>query len=802
MDINKLINELTLEEKASLLSGHKSWHTNKISRVGIPSIFLTDGPHGLRKKKETSKSMGLGETEVSTCFPAAATTGCSWNKDLLNRIGHKMGEECNHYGVNVILGPAVNIKRNPLCGRNFEYFSEEPLLTGKLGASLASGIESMHVGTSVKHFACNNNEANRYVGDSIVDDRALREIYLKGFETIVKEAKPQTIMCSYNKVNGEFASENKTLLTDILRNEWGFDGLVMSDWGAVNDRVKSLKAGLDLEMPGDIAHNRQVIVDACNNGQLDIKDVDNAVRNVLKLINNTLKEDKKNTDFEVNSKLAYEASVESSVLLKNEMKVLPLNKDYKYVIIGDLFTNMRYQGAGSSLINPYKLVTPKEAFDKHNIDYEFRRGYDANTLELSMDLANEALDIVGESEIILFFGGLSENAESEGFDRTNMNLPVNQEYLLNELVKRNKKIVFIFYGGSPVEIPNYEYIEAMLAMYLPGQEGGNATYDLLFGNVSPSGRLAETWPLSSLDYPFSAEFTKSRNDCYKESIFVGYRYFSTFNKAVRFPFGYGLSYAKFKYSNLDVELVDEDFIVTLDVLNDSNIKASEVVQLYVSAPRSSIPKPLRELKGFSKVSLLPHESKTVKIVVNANDLSMYINNSWVLETGDYVFEICKNANEVILSYDVDIDCEDEIIENELYNKMYKKDITKITHSDYEKLIGKKICDIPYEKPYDLNTPIGCFESVGGKFLFKCIIMGAKFVLKKAKKSKVDRETKVKNAYFALRVMPYLSLRAMSFTSEGMLSYRMALGLLDIANGHLFRGIGKLITKEKCFKLKD
>lgn len=802
MDIDKLLNELTLEEKASLLSGHKSWHTNKITRVGIPSIFLTDGPHGLRKKKESSKSMGLGETEVSTCFPAASTTGCSWNRDLLNRIGCTMGDECNHYNVNVILGPAINIKRNPLCGRNFEYFSEDPLITGKLGSSLTTGVESKGVGTSVKHFACNNNEANRYVGDSVVDDRALREIYLKGFETIVKESKPQTIMCSYNKVNGCFASENKNLLTDILRSEWGYDGLVMSDWGAVNDRVLSLKAGLDLEMPGDIAHNRQVIVDAVNSGTLDIKYVDTAVKNVLRLISNTTKTECEKTNFDINSSLAYEASADSAVLLKNNYSTLPLNSNYRYVIIGDLFTNMRYQGAGSSLINPYKLVTPKDAFDKNRIDYIFKRGYDADSLDLNLELANEALDVVGQSEIVLFFGGLSEHAESEGFDRKDIKLPKNQEYLLNELVKRNKKIVFVFYGGSPIEIPNFEHIDAMLAMYLPGQEGGNATYDLLFGKVSPSGRLAETWPLSIEDYPYSNEFTKTRNDCYKESVFVGYRYFATFNKPVRFPFGYGLSYAKFKYANLDVELVDEDFIVTVDVLNDSNIKASEVVELFVSAPNTSIPKPLRELRGFSKVSLLPHESKKVTIVVNANELSMYIDNKWVLESGNYVFEICKNVNEVILSYEVYIECEDEINENQIYNKLYKKDITKISDTDFEKLIGRKIENIPYEKPYDLNTPIGEFKTFGGKFLFNCIILGAKFVLWKARRSKVDRQTKVKNAYFALQLMPYLSFRAMSFTSEGMLSYRMALGLLDIANGHFFKGIGKLITKEKCFKLPE
>lgn len=805
MDIDLLLKELTLEEKASLLSGHKSWHTNKISRVNIPSIFLTDGPHGLRKKKETSKAMGLGETELSTCFPAACTTGSSWNKGYLYQMGSAMGAECNHYDVNVILGPAVNIKRNPLCGRSFEYFSEDPHITGKLGANLTKGIEEQGIATSVKHFACNNNEANRYVGDSIVDSRAFREIYLKGFETIVKEANPATLMCSYNKVNGEFASENKELLTNILRDDWGFNGLVMSDWGAVNDRVLSLKAGLDLEMPGDIAHNRQVIVDAVNEGSLDIKDLDKAVKNVLTLIKNTTKEKEKIiADFETHSKLSYEISLTSAVLLKNNYNLLPLNKNNKYIVIGDMFVNMRYQGAGSSLIRPYKLITPKMAFDNNGIEYDYARGYDANSLELNMDLANEALNLAFESDTIIFFGGLSENAESEGFDRENMKLPVNQEYLLHELTKRNKKIIFVFYGGSPVEIPAFDGIDSILAMYLPGQEGGNSTFDLLFGNVSPSGRLAETWPLEASSYPYSEEFTKTANDCYKESIFVGYRYFSTFDINVRFPFGYGLSYANFSYDNLNVIRKKDNFIVKVNVKNNSNIEASEVVELFVSAPQSIIPKPIRELRGFEKVKLLPHEIKEVSIIIPIADLRMYIGNNWVLEAGEYDFQICKNANEVILSEKILIDSEDVIYNDEYYNYLYGSygNMITISNESFEKLIGRKLSEPTFKKPYTLNTPIGKFETILGKFLFRVIMFGSKFVLWKSKRGKEteDKETKIKNAYFAMKLMPYLSFRAMSFTSEGMLSYRMAVGLVDIANGHLFKGLWKIITKEKCFKL--
>ena len=364
INVDKILSELTREEKVCLLSGHKSWFTNKVSRVGLSPIMLTDGPHGLRKKQMDDKQAGLGQTEPSTCFPAACTSGSTWNKDLLYKMGVAMGEECRYYDVNLILGPAVNIKRNPFCGRNFEYFSEDPHIAGQLGARLTRGIEDMGVGTSVKHFACNNNEANRYFGDSIVDERAYREIYLKAFEPIIKEGRPQTVMCAYNKVNGVYASENRRLLTEILRDDWGFEGLVMSDWGAVNDRVEGLKAGLDLEMPGDVSYNRQVILDALNDGSLDDETLDRAVRRVLNMIYNTTVSAGKLPDkFNEHSELAKTISTEGAVLLKNEGNTLPLDNTAQYLVVGEMFEKMRYQGAGSSLIRPYKLTTPKDAFD-------------------------------------------------------------------------------------------------------------------------------------------------------------------------------------------------------------------------------------------------------------------------------------------------------------------------------------------------------------------------------------------------------------------------------------------------------
>ena len=804
IDIEKLIGELTLEEKACLLSGHKSWHTNKISRVNLPSIFLTDGPHGLRKKREDSKETGLGETEYSTAFPTAATSGSTWNRELIYKMGEGMGKECNFYDVHLILGPAVNIKRNPLCGRSFEYFSEDPLLSGLSGAALTRGIEDRGVGTSVKHYACNNNEENRYFGDSIVDERAFREIYLKGFEHIVKKGKPATLMCAYNKVNGEYASENKKLLTDIPRGEWGFDGLIMSDWGAVNDRVAGLNAGLDLEMPGDILHNNQLIIDAVRDGRISEETLNTAVRRVLTMVNNGIKGMRKQENpLEEDSILSGNISREGAVLLKNN-GVLPLNKDEKLLVIGEMFEKMRYQGAGSSLLRPYKLITPKDAFDKNGVNYEFMRGYKTANPEINSTLEVEAMKAAVDADTILFFGGLTEDAESEGFDRENMLLPENQRSLLTALTSLGKKVIFVMYGGSPVELDCAEGADAILDMYLPGQEGGRSTYELLFGLVSPSGRLAETWPYHYSDVPFGAELAKTTNDVYKESIFVGYRYYSTFGVPVRYPFGYGLSYTTFSYRDMTLKRVGDEFSVTVSVKNDGAMPGSEVVELFVEAPKTDLVKPLRELRGFDKVHLAPGEEKTVTITVPTEDMKYYADGAWRLENGTYKFQIAKDANTVILEAEAVIEDGETLATPENVRALYatKESLLGITDTDFEGVIGRPITLKKTARPYDLNTPMREFETIGGKFFFGAIIFAFKCILKMNSLAKdgPDKETKIKNTYFGMRTIQAMSLRSLSYASEGMLSHRMAEGLLDIANNKPLRGIAKLITPEKCVKL--
>ena len=486
MDIERLLAELTLEEKAALVAGTDFMYTNPVPRLGIKSVRMSDGPHGLRVQKSGGDN-GVTGSEPATSFPTAATTASGWNPDNTYKMGKAIAKECLHYGVDVLLGSGVCIKRNPLCGRNFEYFSEDPFLAGKMGSAEVKGVQSEGVGVSVKHFALNNSENYRFMGDSVCDMRAVREIYLKAFEMIVKESKPHSVMCAYNKINGEYCCENKWLLSDVLRGEWGFDGAVMSDWGATHDRVKGIAAGLDIEMPGDTEICRKWIIDAVKEGKLESKALDEAVKNVLKLVERYENNPKGiNVDWEAHDTLAGEIAEDCAVLLKND-GVLPLKKEEKLFVSGELFDKMRYQGAGSSMINPTFLTTAKTAFEKHNINYKFCRGYAENSVIPDERLISEATNTAKDYDKVIVFAGLTDYVESEGCDRENMRLPENQLALIDALIKEGKKVVVVIFGGSPVELPFADDAAAILNMYLPGQNGGTAVYDLLFGIKSPSG---------------------------------------------------------------------------------------------------------------------------------------------------------------------------------------------------------------------------------------------------------------------------------------------------------------------------
>ncbi len=578
MDVEKLISEMTVEEKAALVSGTDFMYTNPIPRLGVPSLCMSDGPHGLRKQTEGGDN-GVGESEPATAFPTAACTASGWNAENLRKMGEAIAEECRFYGVNILLGPGVNIKRNPLCGRNFEYFSEDPYLAGVLGAAMVEGVRSKGVGVSLKHFALNNSENYRFMGNSVAGENTIRNLYLKPFEFIVKHARPATVMCAYNRINGTFCSENKRLLTDILRDEWGFDGAVMSDWGAVRDRVQGLKAGMDLEMPGDTAICRRRILDSTADGSLSENDLDKACRNILKLIDKYYRPaDKTPVDWKAHHALTAEIAADCAVLMKND-GTLPLGGSEKLHIAGSWFETMRYQGAGSSMINPTEVTTPKDAFDAHGIE-------------------SVPLDECG---VVLVFAGLTDEYESEGGDREHMRLPDDQLREIDALCGSGKKVVVILFGGSPVELPFCDKVNAILNMYLPGQNGGSAVYDLLYGLKNPSGKLAETWPLRCEDVPSHKTFGRGINEIYAEGTEVGYRYYNKYDIPVRFPFGFGLSYTTFDLS----EWERDGNTYTQTVTNTGDRFGAEVAQLYIGG----------ELKGFRKVYLAPGESRTVSLTV-------------------------------------------------------------------------------------------------------------------------------------------------------------------------------------------
>lgn len=527
VDFNKkareLVSRMTLEEKASLCSGENFWETKAVERVGVKSFMVTDGPHGLRKQAGEADHLGLNKSVEATCFPTAAATACSFDKELIRQMGVALGEECIEENVAIILGPAANIKRSPLCGRNFEYFSEDPVVTGEMSASLIEGIQSKNVGTSMKHFLANNQEKARVSSNSVVDERALREIYLKGFEIAIKKAQPWTLMCSYNMINGIYASDNKRLMSDIPRGEWGFKGAIMTDWGAMNDRVEAIKAGLDLEMPGPNDSNDALIVKAVTDGSLKLAELDSAAIRITELALRVINNKVVSYDKKAHNELARRVARESAVLLKNDGS-LPLKRDVKIAIIGDFAKHPRYQGAGSSKINPTKLTCLCEAMDLRKIKYSYAKGFEAEG-GIDNKLIDEAVSCVASSDVAIVMLGLPDSFESEGFDRAHMNLPDNQNALMDELLKLNKPIIAVLSTGSAVVLPWKDRVNSILLMYLAGQNSGNALLDLLLGEVSPSGKLAESWPLKLEDTPCYGFFGNKGNVEYRESIYVGYRYY-------------------------------------------------------------------------------------------------------------------------------------------------------------------------------------------------------------------------------------------------------------------------------------
>lgn len=659
MNIKELIKQMTLEEKASLCSGLNFWNTKPIERLNIPSIMMTDGPHGLRKQAAQADHLGINESIEATCFPTASALACSFDRDLLKELGVAIAKECQAEDVSIVLGPGANIKRSPLCGRNFEYYSEDPYLSSEMAKSQIQGTQSQGVGTSLKHFAANNQEYRRMTIDTIVDERTLREIYLASFETAIKEAQPWTVMCAYNKLNGEYCSENHRLLTQILRDEWGFEGFVVSDWGAVNDRDKGLQAGLELQMPADGGMGDALIVQAVKNNKLSEEDLDKAVERILNIIFKAVENKKENASYskEEHHELARKIARECMVLLKNEEKILPLKKDEKIAVIGELATKVRYQGGGSSHINPAKVDNTYEEIVNfawsENVKYS--RGYDLSIDDTNEELVKDAKKLASEVDKVVLFIGLPERYESEGFDRTHLNIPKNQNELIKALKSVNENIVVVLSNGSPVEMPFIGDVKAILEAYLTGQASGRAICDILYGEANPSGKLAETFPIKLSHNPSFLNFPGEINKVeYKEGIFVGYRYYDKTEIDVLFPFGYGLSYTNFEYSDLKVsknEIDDtENVIVSITVKNTGDVFGKEVVQLYVSDVDSSVIRPEKELKGFEKVSLEPGEEKEVTFELNKRSFAYYNTNicDWHVESGEFEILIGKSSKDIVL----------------------------------------------------------------------------------------------------------------------------------------------------------
>lgn len=712
--IKKLIAQMSLEEKASLCSGHNMWATKAIERLGIESMPLTDGPHGLRK----SDDIDIQVSVKATCFPTACASACSFDTTLLYEMGKAIGEECQQERVPLILGPGVNIKRSPLCGRNFEYFSEDPLLAGKMATAWVQGVQEKGVGTSLKHFACNNQEHLRLLSDSRVDERALREIYLYAFELVVKNAQPTTLMCAYNRVNGEFASENSYLLNDILRKEWGFEGFVISDWGAVNDRVKGLEAGLELQMPAQ-RYDDKKIIEAVKNSQLDEKVLDEAIFRILSVTLKLLNERKENFQYDKvkHHKIAQKIAEQSMVLLKNEKQILPLKNTTSLAVIGEFAQKPRYQGNGSSLINPIFLDSTQDYFKQNNIEFSYAKGYDATKDTSDAKLVQEAVELAKTKDYVVVFAGLISAYESEGFDRKHIHMPQNHNELIEELCKVNDNVIVVLCVGAPVLMPWLSKVKAVLNAYLGGQAVISAAWRVIFGLVNPSGKLAESFPARLEDNPSFNYFPGGSGAVeYRESLFVGYRYYDSAKKEPLFAFGYGLSYTEFKLENLSMPLnfdadKEDELSLRVELSNVGEYDGAEVVQVYLSLPKSKIPRPPKELKAFEKIFLKKGEKKLVEFKLNKRSFAYYdvVSKSYQVESGEYEILVGNSSRNISLKAKIEInslhqtkDLRDEL---NAYFNLDSLENLYIENEQFEKLLGRKLqsLDRIVQKPYHPNN---------------------------------------------------------------------------------------------------
>lgn len=814
MKYKDLISKMTLEEKALLTSGKDFWQTMDYKRLGIPSIFLSDGPHGMRKQAAAADHLGLNASIPATCFPTAATMANSWDVALGEKLGTLLGEEAVSQKVNVVLGPGTNMKRSPLCGRNFEYFSEDPYLAGKMAASYIRGIQSNGIASCVKHFACNNQEENRMTLDSVLDERTLREIYLTAFEIAIKEGKAKTIMSAYNLINGTFANENPHLLKEILRDEWGFKGVVVTDWGGDNDRVLGLKAGNELEMPGACGDTAKDIIEAVKNGTLDEKVLDENIDRLLTLIFDTeevFKVEHKPFDVEEHHKFAQLAASESAVLLKNDNHLLPLAPKTKVALIGDFLYQPRYQGAGSSVVNPTKLEKHLEHLK--DIDLEIVghcKGFNRFGKKHNGHL-KRAIEIAKKADVVICHLGLDEVTEAEGLDRKNMKLPENQVRLIKELKKLGKKIVVVLTCGSSLELDIADDVDAILHMYLAGQGGVTATWNIITGKVNPSGKLSETYPYHFEDVASSDNFpSHTRTIEYREGLEIGYRYFDTAGVKVRYPFGYGLSYTTFEYSNLKVT----EKGVTFDIENTGDVDGKEIAQLYISLPESKIIRVKKELKGFIKVPLKAHEKKTVSIDFDDKTFRYFntLTNKWEIESGKYDVLIGASSEDIRLTSSIEVKGTTTKYPYDLKDlpTYASGKVRNVPDKEFALLLGR---DIPStELPFinkrknrlivDYNTTVKELKYAKGwtgRFFAGAINFAVNFLRFFGNKT---------TANTLIMGVVHQPMRGLSRMTGGAIHWKQLDGLIMMFNGHFFKGLhkfnkeGRIIKKEMKQKKKE
>lgn len=781
-----VINQLTLEQKASLMSGKTTWETQDIEEL-VPSMFLSDGPHGLRKQLGESDHLGLNESVPATCFPTAATLANSWDEELVHEVGECLGEEAKANDVQVILGPGLNIKKNPKCGRNFEYYSEDPYLAGKMAAASIRGIQKNGTIASPKHFAANSQEYRRMASDSIVDERAFRELYTTNFEIAIREGKAKSIMSSYNLINGVYANENGSLLRKILRDEWGFDGFVVTDWGGDNDHVAGVKNGSNLAMPGQGKNGPLEIIAAVNNGQLAESTLDERVDELLEIIfQSTATQNKNETiDWDKHHQVAKEAAKRSVVLLKNE-NVLPLNAQQKIAVIGDFAQEPRYQGAGSSVVNSKKLENTLDCLSDYPLNVTgFAQGYQRDG-KMNQDMVGEAVNLAQKNEIVLLYAGLTENFESEGMDRTTLSMPDNQQQLLKELAKTKAKVVVILAAGAAIEMPWVNQADAILHGYLSGEAGASAMLEVICGNYNPSGKLNETYPESYTDVPFGEEFPEQgKYAYYKESLFVGYRYYDTAEKKTLFPFGYGLSYTSFNYQDLQVQ--SDGIKVTLT--NTGDVSGEEVIQMYVGCSQSKLLRPKKELKGFKKVQLEPKESKTVFIPFDDKTFRYYDvkQQKWAIESNTYEVFAGSHCQDIRLKDSIVVNGTnvDEI--SEVSEHYLNAELSSVTIQEFEQLYGKEIPKDDKKNMTELNRTAVIADLKHAKNpCARGVYHIINSLLKRGqKKGKPDL-----NLLFIYN-MPF---RTMAKMTNGLVNMPMVDYILLMVNGHFFRGCYRLIKE--------